>query len=57
MTPTIKRQFNVALSDDGHALVIALCKHHGLSQAGLVEYLLRKEGRSQKVKTKGSRKR
>ncbi len=56
MTPSKKRQLNVALSDEGHQLVRKLCEHHGLSQAGLIEMLLRKEARREKV-TRGGKKR
>ena len=57
MTPSTKKQFNVALSDAGHDLARRLCEHHGLSQAGLIEMLLRKEARAQNLTRKGGKKR
>ncbi len=57
MTPSTKKQFNVALSDEGHDLTRRLCEHHGLSQAGLIEMLLRKEARAQNLTRKGGKKR
>ena len=50
MTPSAKKQLNVRLSNEGHRLLAKLCKHHGLSQSGVVEMLLRKEARAQKLK-------
>ncbi len=55
MTPSKKRQLNVKLSDEAHSLIRKLTAYHGLSQAGLVEYLLRREARREGLLKKGGR--
>jgi hypothetical protein len=44
-----KEQLNVRVSEDAHKALAALQKLHGLSQAGVIEMLLRREARKEGI--------
>lgn len=44
-----KTPVSLRLSDTGRALLVRLAEHHGISQASVVEMLLRREAREQRI--------
>lgn len=42
-----KRQLNVRVSDEAHAILAKLCEHLGVSQAAALEFVLREKARSE----------
>jgi len=48
-----KDQLNVRVSSEAHEILAALQKLHGLSQAGVIEMLLRQTARKEGLKVRG----